>query len=605
MKQTIIIFGLLLVLLMGSAAAQDTAPTLRDLAQRLDFHVGVAVSSWMFDEDERFEATLAREFNLLVTENDAKWCYTQPEEGRFDFTGFDRLMDFAEANAMTVHAHVLIWHQCFPDWLAEKELSRDEALQILRNHIFTVVGRYKGRILYWDVVNEAFDEFGNLRDTHWLRWIGADYIDYAFQFAHEADPDALLFYNDFGAEAINLKSNAIYRLVSGMVQKGIPIHGVGLQTHLGVGDVGVGRPIDPAKLAENMTRLGELGLEVQITEMDVRHAGLPEAEVLQQQAGVFYQVLQTCLETPVCTAFTVWGLADHYSWLKMPDYGDNPDVAPLLFDADFQPKPAYTAVQDALARKAGAEPLLTDDAIVAMLPPRPAILQTELPEPAKSDPAQLAPDPVAGVAYYAPFPVAITLDGDTSDWADIPRSKVENVITMPDDMPSEMQFAVAADADNLYFLAEVRDSALVYGLYDVVAEWYMEDSVEFYINATGNLAPSAYESGIVQLGIAAANIANSGEPLIGGGLSGDVPIQVVVTPTEDGYTVEAAVPLQSDVWTIEPAQGGVLGFQSHLNGASVDSRDTKLIWSKADTEDQSYRDPSLFGRLIFWEAAVG
>jgi len=325
---------------------QETTNSLRELADRNDIYIGAAVYSDHLDDPIHAE-TLSREFNMLTPENEAKACVIQPELGQFDFRKFDKLVAFAEQNNMIIHGHNLVWHQCVPNWLANGNYSRDEAIQLLRDHIMTVVGRYKGRIAIWDVVNEAIaDDGSGLRDTPWRRLIGDDYIELAFQFAHEADPDALLFYNDYGAEGMNAKSDAIYKVVKDFVERDIPLHGVGLQSHFTLGTI-------PAEaMSRNMERLGELGLQVQITELDVRYEGETNEKILQQQADDYRQVMETCLSSPYCTAFITWGVSDKFTWLRDGNLGffNNPTVEPLLFDEDYQPKPAYYAVLDTLAR---------------------------------------------------------------------------------------------------------------------------------------------------------------------------------------------------------------------------------------------------------------
>ncbi len=589
-----------LVLLSASViSAQDTPSySLRGLAPE-GFHIGAAVSIPSLKNDETYAATLAREFNMVTPENVMKMETIQPQRGTFSFTQGDALVNFAEANGMAVHGHTLVWHNQLPSWFVNGTFSRDEAIQLLRDHIYTVVGHYKGRIAYWDVVNEAVaDDGSGLRDAPWRQFIGDDYIDLAFQFAHEADPDAVLFYNDYGAEGMGAKANAVYNMVKDMIDRGIPIGGVGLQAHSIIGTLNFNA------IGNNIQRLGDLGLQVQITEFDDRYDGEADADVLRQQAADYHQMLQTCLDHPACTAFVTWGVYDKTSWLRGSNLGffSNPTVEPLLFDDNFQPKPAYFAMMDVLARNAGVTSLMTDEQVDTMLgraPTEPAAVAA----PTKSDPAQLAPDAVPGQIYYAPFPVSITLDGDTSDWENVPRVTV-NTGTTPDGTTS-FEFAAAADDTNFYFLADVTDAHVTYGTFDPAASWYQEDSVEFYINATGDLQASAYADGIAQIGITADNIDNTDpdHPLIGGGNSASTGVKAVVVKTDKGYRVEASVPLVSDFWTITPEQGAVIGFQVHLNGASDDSgRDAKLIWSAADTNDQSYSNPSLFGQLIFWAA---
>ncbi len=601
-----VIFSLVIVCLLalavpGATWAQGETPTLRSLAERRKFAVGTAISSWTLKSTPDLRAIITAHFNQITPENDAKMCFVQPQENQFDFRGLDAVVSLAESARMKIHGHTLLWHQCFPDWLNGRELSRDAAIQILRDHIKTVVGRYRGRFALWDVVNEAVESDGSLRQTPWLKWIGADYIELAFRFAHEADPDALLFYNDYGVEAINAKSDGVYKLLSDFVKRGVPLHGFGMQMHIRMNDVGPGRAIEPAKLAENMERFGKLGLQVQITEMDVLHAGEYDEAIARQVAGTYYQTLQTCLKVAACTGLTVWGVHDAMSWLRMPQYSNNPKAAPLLFDDKLKPKLAYTALMDVLARALGDKPILTDDAAKELVEPQATVKKAALPDPKKSNVAQLAPDSVNGLAYYAAFPVKISVDGDASDWANIPRDTLKTIIKRPDGDSTALTFAAAADDKNFYFLGEAQDSKVVSGLHPIDSQWYEEDSVEFYINGTGDRKLAAYKPGIAQLAIPAANIGRSGAPLIAGYNSKDVTLQAVVKKTDKGYLVEASVPLKTNVWSIEPKQGLEIGFQVHLNGSSDKQRDTKLIWSLADTQDQSYRDPSLFGVLIFWD----
>jgi endo-1,4-beta-xylanase len=597
----LLILLLIVVLVSGASlsAAQETTPSLRELAGQNGIYVGAAVyRSHLGDPMHR--DTLSREFNLLTPENEAKACQVQRNLGQFDFRNFDALVAFAEQNDMVVRGHTLVWHQCVPTWLVPGKYDREQAIQLLRDHIMTVVGRYKGRIAIWDVVNEGIAENGSgLRDTPWRSLIGDDYIELAFRFAHEADPDALLFYNDYGAEGLNRKSDAVYELVKDLVERGVPIHGVGLQAHINLGDTASGGQLTPEVLGENIRRLGELGLQVQITEMDVKYLGETTEAILWKQAGDYRRVLETCLDSEYCTAFVVWGVTDRYSWLRQASFFNNPTVEPLLFDGDYEPKPAYYAILDLLARRAGEEPILSDEEVETMLSGK--TVTVDIPEPTKSDPAQLAPDSVPGAIYYAPFPVALTLDGKTDDWVNVPRVTIDSGPMLPAGHDTVMTFAAAADETHLYFLAEVQDSQMAYGTHDPVSEWYKEDSVEFYINATGDLGLTSYQAGVTQIGILAANITQPDELIIGGYNSADAQVDAVVIETENGYLVEAAVPLVTDVWTIEPEHLGVLGFQAHLNGSSSTDRDTKLIWSVYDTQDQSWTNPSLFGQLIFWD----
>ncbi len=591
MKRLLLVFTLLVLGLpmTNMAEAQDTAVSLRDFAAQNDIYIGAAAWTQHLDVPEHREI-LAREFNMLTPEHEAKFCMISSARGEYDFSRVDELVEFAEAHDMVIHGHTLIWHSCSPDWVENGNFSRDEAIEILKEHITTVVSRYKGRIKYWDVVNEVFDD-AELRDTVWLRIIGPEYIEMAYQFAHEADPDALLLYNDYGAEGINDKSDAIYAMAQDFVNRGIPIHGIGLQSHFEIGGINF------ASVAENVARIGELGLEVQFTEVDIKYLGDADEEILRRQAREYYRLMEVCLDTENCTAFIVWGVSDQFTWLRNPDYYDNPTVQPLLFSDDYQAKPAYFALMDILMRRVGATSIMSDDAIAAIL--NDPVAEVVLPDATFADPNQLAPDSVLGVAYYAPMGVTITLDGDLTDWENVSRVMVDKG-TMDGPGAESYEFAVAVDDTNLYFMANVTDSNVMYGEFGV-GDWYQTDSIEFYINATGNLAAASYEPGIVQIGILAENATQPAAPLYGGGSSNTIGVNIAATETATGYIIEASVPLVSDIWNITPEHMGVIGFQTHLNGSSGSGRDTKFIWSAADTQDQSWTNPSLFGQLIFWD----
>ncbi|MGF1482023.1 MAG: endo-1,4-beta-xylanase [Cyanophyceae cyanobacterium] len=315
---------------------------LRELAQQKNVRVGAAVLMDLFKDDADYRSLLAREFNSLTPENAMKFARLQPKPGRYRFSDADDLMDFAKAHQMQVHGHVLVWHRNLPNWLTDKTWSRQALKQILKRHIFTVVGRYRGQVAAWDVVNEAVERQGQLRESIWSKTIGPDYIELAFRWAHEADPGAKLFYNDYRGEGLGRKSDAIYALAQELLQRDVPISGVGLQMHTSIQDAP-----KPEKIAANIRRLNDLGLSVRITEMDVQIYGdeRPEAERLQAQAAVYQDTMAVCLAATDCTGLTTWGISDRHSWI--PAFFDRPD-APLLFDEDYQRKPAYDALIDAL-----------------------------------------------------------------------------------------------------------------------------------------------------------------------------------------------------------------------------------------------------------------
>lgn len=341
---------LLIIFLASATLAAQPAEPLRELAEARNFYVGAAIQSRLLLNDD-YANTLSREFNMIATEYETKMCEIQPFQGLYDFAATDAMIEFAEAHDMAVRGHTLLWHECFPDWLARQsaQLNREEAIAIMQDHITTVVERYKGRISAWDVVNEAFEDDGRLRQTPWLQMIGPDYIEMAFQFTHDADPDALLFYNDYNAEVMNTKSDAVYEMVADFVARGIPIHGVGLQAHFITGTIREGGHINPIRLTENIERIGELGLQVHITELDLRHDGPATDYLLNLQAENYGEIFDICLAAEACTAVITWGFTDRHTWI--PQFFNNPEAAPLLFDRDFMPKPAYFAVAAALAQE--------------------------------------------------------------------------------------------------------------------------------------------------------------------------------------------------------------------------------------------------------------
>ena len=290
-----------------------------------------------------YQDTLRREFNIIVAENAFKWNAVRPSRATFNFADTDALVDFAQANRMRVRGHTLVWHNQIPQWLTDGNFSRDEVIAILREHIITLVGRYQGRVWAWDVVNEAIDDStGGLRtNSFWHQKIGPDYIRMAFEFAREADPDARLYYNDYSIEGVNRKSDAVYNLMRDLKNAGAPIDGVGWQMH----QIN-GFRID-AQHQTNARRLADLGLELSITEMDVRINLPATSAALQQQADAYRDTVTFCLTEPNCKALLTWGFTDKYSWIPgfFSGWGDA-----LIYDASYQPKPAYSALKEVLER---------------------------------------------------------------------------------------------------------------------------------------------------------------------------------------------------------------------------------------------------------------
>ncbi len=316
--------------------------TLRQLAQNSQTTIGTSVLIEPLRQDAKYREILAQEFNSLTPENAMKFGQLSREKGNYNFADADDIVAFAQTHHMEVYGHTLVWYRNLPNWLKDRQFSRQELMDILQKHIYTVVGRYRGKVNSWDVVNEAVNKNGSLRDSIWLKTIGREYIEIAFRWAHEANPDARLFYNDFEAEGLGKKSDAIYSLVKELRKKNVPIHGVGLQMHTSIKN-----PPNYAEVAANIQRLNELKLEVKITEMDVKIHHQPVAEKLAEQAKIYENITRICLAAPNCHTLTTWGLSDRFSWI--PIFYKRPD-APLLFDQNYQRKPAYYAVARILSQ---------------------------------------------------------------------------------------------------------------------------------------------------------------------------------------------------------------------------------------------------------------
>ena len=319
--------------------------------------VGAAVRPSQFSEPA-YAVTLAREFNMVEPEDAMKWWIVRPNPGSFDFREGDAVVRFAQAHEMKVRGHCLVWGRDNPDWLVHGQLSAAQLSGMLHEHIATVMKHYAGQVFAWDVVNEAFDENGNLRDSLWYNHPGIGfakkstaYMEQAFRWARDADPHALLFYNEAEAEGMNRKSDAVYSMVKDFRARGIPIDGVGLQMHISSLD------FDVAPVAVNIARLTALGMQVQITELDVslpvNSRGEPvRKDDLLRQAEIYREVVRVCLQNPECTAIQTWGFTDRYSWIAT--HSHYTQGAALPFDRFYRPKPAYSAIQEQLLAGPGS-----------------------------------------------------------------------------------------------------------------------------------------------------------------------------------------------------------------------------------------------------------
>ncbi|HOX84154.1 MAG TPA: endo-1,4-beta-xylanase [Chryseolinea sp.] len=349
---TILFFALCIAL---SAQSQTNDKGLKDYYKDY-FTIGVAVSPQALKTDEA--KLILQQFNSLTPENAMKMGPIHPKENEYFWAGADSITAFAQRNKVKLRGHTLCWHSQAPKWMfvdAEgKDVSKEILLQRLKEHITTVASRYKGKVYAWDVVNEAIsdgkDEY--LRKSKWLEICGEEYIAKAFQWAHEADPDALLFYNDYN-EISAVKREKIFKLVKGLKDAGVPIHGVGLQGHWAVNEP------SRQQLDSTLTRFAELGLKIQITELDIsvysKEHGARQAKpedtnttFTSEKEQKQLEVYKMCFELfrkhqKSITSVTFWNISDRGSWLDNFPVRGRKDY-PLLFDKDLKPKKAYWEV---------------------------------------------------------------------------------------------------------------------------------------------------------------------------------------------------------------------------------------------------------------------
>ncbi|MFZ0416615.1 MAG: endo-1,4-beta-xylanase [Candidatus Sulfotelmatobacter sp.] len=344
-------FASALALLLASAfVLTSPAQSLRRAADQDGLLVSTAVRPSQLSE-LAYASTLAREFNMVEAEDAMKWWVLRPDAATYDFGQGDELVRFAQAHGMKVRGHCLVWGRSNPEWLTQGHFTALQLSRLLHEHIDSVMGHYAGQVFAWDVVNEALDENGNVRSSIWydepgigFSGHGTQYIEQVLRWAHEADPHALLFYNEAEGEGLNRKSDAIYAMVKDFKRLGVPIDGVGLQMHISLADADI--PAIAANISANIARLTALGVQVHITELDVSlpldSSGLARAEDLSRQADVYRAIVRACLNSAGCTAIQTWGFTDKYSWIGSHSRGARGQALP--FDRAYQPKAAYRAV---------------------------------------------------------------------------------------------------------------------------------------------------------------------------------------------------------------------------------------------------------------------
>lgn len=362
----LLLFGFFQACETESERLEDEIPALKEVF-RDDFMIGSAINQRQANEmDNRGVPIVKKHYNTITPENIMKWMHIHPEPGEFAFDGPDRFVEFGEENEMFIVGHTLVWHSQIPEWVFEDDegnsISREALIDRMRNHIHTIVGRYKGRVDGWDVVNEALNMDGSMRQTRWYEIIGEEYIAKAFEFAHEADPDAELYYNDYSLENPEKREGAV-RLASQLLDQGVPITGVGTQGHFHLHT-----PL-LEEVETTITQFAELGLDVMVTELDVDvlpsamdyegadvnveaelqeelnpyPEGLPDEkhQELAQRYSDLFQIYRTHQDK--ITRLTFWGVTDGDSWKNNWPVRGRTNY-PLLFDRNGEAKPAFHSV---------------------------------------------------------------------------------------------------------------------------------------------------------------------------------------------------------------------------------------------------------------------
>lgn len=357
--------------LLRSAAA--ATPSLKSLAQRSGRYYGTCASLGTLLTDDRYRTLVREQCDVLTPENEFKWAPLRPLPGgrlpkelTFDFTRTDRIVQLAEDDGLAVRGNCFTWANSNPWWFAREEFfNPGNALALLEEHIGTVVGRYKGRVRSWDVVNEATNGAGYY-PTPWAKALGPRYIDNAFTIAHRADPSAQLVLNEYNLEYTNRYSRdrqkVFVRVLDDVLSRDIPVHAVGVQGHLE--HAAIRDQFDPKQHRAFLRTIASMGLKIVVTELDVIDLNLPYDRAVRDRgvAATYQRYLDTVLSEPAVEGVISWGLSDAHSWMNETEQDrfarpekDETGVRsepqrPLLYDADYRPKAAHAAAVRAFSR---------------------------------------------------------------------------------------------------------------------------------------------------------------------------------------------------------------------------------------------------------------
>jgi endo-1,4-beta-xylanase len=313
------------------------------------FPIGAAVKVKLLRNNAIYRKLILDQFNSITAENAMKFGALHPSELVYRWNDADYIVNFAAENNIRLHGHTLIWSKGNPKWLSSFHGSREDWENLLKTHVQTVVSHFRGKVASWDVVNEAFDDNGKYKSCIWLEKLGPGYIESAFRYARECDPDALLFYNDYGQEFGGRKLQAIINMAKDFKRRGVPISGLGLQMHTVL-------RMDAAKISRALQAVAATGLKVHISELEVSvrykkpDSFELDAALAEKQASKYQEIFKAYSGIPKAQQFgvTTWNVADADSFrnskIKNHDF-------PLLFDHNYQPKPAFRALMRENTRK--------------------------------------------------------------------------------------------------------------------------------------------------------------------------------------------------------------------------------------------------------------
>jgi endo-1,4-beta-xylanase len=333
------LISVLALTLWPTAGFAAAPPTLRGLATGDHVQIGSAVRNDALTNDATYSSILAQQFNSVTPENEMKWASVEAQQGVLDYSQADAIVAFAQAHGQSVRGQTLVWHSQLPNWVTSGSFTNAQLTDLLHKHITDEVTHFKGQISDWDVVTEPFNEDGTLRATIWEQALGPDYIAQVLVWAHDADPQANLYINDYNIEFAGPKADAMLALVKSLKANQVPINGVGFESHFGL-QFGF-----PTNMRQNLGRFAAVPVNIAISEADVRMILPATPDLLAQQASFFAQMMQDCLSLPQCRSFTLWEYTDKYSWV--PGFFKGQGAA-TPWDENLQPKPAFTSLINAL-----------------------------------------------------------------------------------------------------------------------------------------------------------------------------------------------------------------------------------------------------------------